>query len=129
MILSILDTSMLKKQAKLYLYFTLFILIFGFIYESFSHGVYTPYMYLAFIVPFILGVIIKLVVLYTKIKIPMISDNLYNAFINTLTIGSIFNGVLIIYGTTNSLIYIYWILSLLLLLLSILFIITRSLFE
>lgn len=129
MTLSILDTNILKTQAKKYLYFSIFVLIFGIIYEIFSHGVYTPYMYLAFLIPFVLGVIIKLIFVYTKINIPIISNSLYNAFINTLTIGSIFNGVLIIYGTTNNLLLIYWIISLLLLLLSILFITTRKIFE
>lgn len=128
MTLSILDTKVLKKQSKLYLYFSIFILIFSVIYEIFSHGVYTPYMYLSFLIPLILGVIIKKVSFYIKIKIPVISDNLYNAFINTLTIASLFNGVLIIYGTTNNLIYIYWIISALLLLLSFLFLITKDVF-
>ena len=127
--MSILDTKVLKNQAKKYLYFSIFIFIFGMIYEIFSHGVYTPYMYLSFLIPFSLGVIIKLISSYAKIKIPIISDNLYNAFINTLTIGSIFNGVLIIYGTTNNLLYIYYIVSALLFLLSILFIVTRKVFE
>ena len=129
MILSILDTKILKKQAKKYLYFTSFIFIFGIIYETFSHGVYTPYMYLSFLIPLTLGVLLKIILLYTNIKIPIISDDLYNQFINTLTVGCIFNGILIIYGTTNSLLNIYFIVSALLLMLSILFLITRKTFE
>lgn len=129
MILSILDINEIKKETKGYLIFSIFILIFGIIYEIFSHGIYTPYMYLAFLIPFIFGVIIKIILIKVNIKIPVISDNLYNSFINTLTIGLIFNGVLIIYGTTNKLIIIYFVTSILLLSLSLLFLFTRNIFE
>lgn len=85
-------------------------------------------MYLSFLIPLILGVVVKLLLIKTSVRIPVISDNLYNAFINTLTVGSLFNGVLIIYGTTNNLLYIYWIISALLILLSILFFLTKDFF-
>ena len=129
MTLSILDINELKKETKRYLIFSIFILIFGIIYEIFSHGVYTPYMYLAFLIPFIFGVILKKILITVKAQIPVISDNLYNSFINTLTIGLIFNGVLIIYGTTNKLIIIYFITSILLLVLSVLFTFTKKVFD
>ena len=45
-----------------------------------------------------------------KLLIPArISENLYNAGVGTLTVGSIIKGVLIIYGTTNALSKIYFI--------------------
>ena len=45
-----------------------------------------------------------------KIRVPgRISENIYNAGVGTLTVGSIVKGVLIIYGTTNVLSKIYFI--------------------
>lgn len=56
MILYILDTNGMKKEIKKYLFFSVFCLIFGIIYEIFSHQVYSIFMICAFCVPLVLGV-------------------------------------------------------------------------
>lgn len=104
MILSILD---IKKTIIKYIFFTIFILIFGLIYEHFSFGVKSNYMLFAFLIPLILGILINIFIYFIKIEPTNITYSLYNNGVITLTIGSIINGIIDIYGTTNSLIYIY----------------------
>lgn len=96
-------------------------MIIGIIYELFSHNVYSVYMQFAFVIPLILGFILSLIIYIVKpYKLPnRISMDLYNAAIATITIFSFIKGVLDIYGTTNSLINVYIIVSIILILLSI----------
>lgn len=112
--MSILD---IKKEIKWYILATIFVLIFGIIYEIFSHQVYSPFMYLAFLIPFV-GLVIKIITIKKEIIPTKVSDNFFNASILTFTLGSIIKGFLDIYGTTNSLISIYLILGSLYILLS-----------
>lgn len=88
-----------------------FCALFGAVYEHYSHEVYSYYMIYAFAFPLGLGTL-PFLILYSakKIKPPCrLAENLYNAGVATLTIGSIICGVLIIYGTANKLTYLYWI--------------------
>ena len=100
-----------KKTAFVYLLIALFCAFFGAIYEVFSHGVYSGYMIYAFAFPLAGGTLPFLVIsLHGEKKYPnAIARNLYHSGIATLTVGSIVRGVLDIYGTTNSLSGIYWI--------------------
>ncbi len=109
MILSILD---IKKIRKNYILFSLFLLIFMIIYESFSHEVYSSFMIYAFTIPLIFGFILS----YIKKDY---LNTLYNLGIITLSIGSIFQGALEIYGTTNRLVYIYLICGIILIIIGI----------
>ena len=113
-ILYTLDTD---KNRIIYLSISIFVLLFSIIYEFFSHGVYSYFMIGAFLVPLIFGVIggsfIK--------KISIISINFYHSFIATLTMFCITKGFLDIYGTTNPLIYVYLVVSVLLFILTIVF--------
>lgn len=88
------------KNIKFYTIFTTSILIFGIIYEIFSHQVYSNYMIYAFLIPLLLGIIH---IIFNKLLI----DELYKMGVITLTVGSIIKGVLDIYGTTNNLVFIY----------------------
>ena len=101
MILSILD---IKKVRKNYLYYSIFLIIFAFIYESFSHGVYSNYMIFAFLIPFIYGFLGSFLLKEKKNKL---GNTLYNFGIVTLSVGSVIKGVLDIFGTTNWLVNIY----------------------
>lgn len=121
MTLYILDTNNYKKVIKRYLIFTIIIFIFGIIYEMFSHQVYSKFMYLAFLIPLFLGVIFPFIIYKLKIKINNKSFNLYSSTIITLTVYSIIRGVLEIYGTTNRLINVYLIISIISLFLAIIF--------
>lgn len=81
---------------------------FGAIYESFSHEVYSYFMLYAFAVPLVLGVIPTLCAALFARDIPLgWGARLYNSGAAALTVGSIFEGVLEIYGTTNRLMLVY----------------------
>ncbi len=84
-----------------------FLALFGAVYEVFSHQVYSYFMLYAFAIPLMMG-ILPYGVLLLKEKYPSkLFLNLWNTAIATLSIGSLFAGVLAIYGTTNSLIIVY----------------------
>lgn len=99
-----------QKTAQIYACITIFCMIFSFIYELFSHQVYSLYMICAFLFPFIGGVIPFAIFSKKNLIHPsLFIRNLNHCGIATLTIGSIMQGILEIYGTTNRLIIIYWI--------------------
>lgn len=112
-----LDT---KKIRIVYLIISIICGIFSAVYEYFSHGVFSIYMVLPGVVLFVLGFI--LVPLLNKL-FDRISFNLYNSFLACLLTGSYIKGILDIYGTTNDLIYVYFIADIVFLLLTIIFMI------
>ena len=86
----------------------MFTAFFGGVYEIFGHGVYSYYMLYAFAVPLVFGVLPNLISAVRGTPRPhKVAYNLYNSGVATLTAGSVFEGVLEIYGTTNRLVYIY----------------------
>ena len=100
-----------NAQLKTHLMFnvagTIFLALFGAIYELFSHGVYSYHMIYAFGFPLILGVLLY-AVLILKGKYPRRSFlNVWNTAIATFSLGSVFEGVLEIYGTSNPLVIVY----------------------
>lgn len=105
----ILYTSDIKKVSMKYFLFALIVLVFSLIYEYFSHGVYSMSMLLAFLYPFIGGIIYIFLSrnLDCRSKAFRMADNLFTTGIATFTVGSLFMGVLDIYGTTNKLTIIY----------------------
>ena len=114
--MSTLDIKYMKKQIITYLIASIACIIFSIIYETFSHGVYSLFMICSFAIPLILGCFISLVLYKRKISYGRVEINLYNAGVATLTFGSIFQGVLEIYGTTNFKVYIYFFVGALLIL-------------
>lgn len=117
-----LDIKKAKKQIYKYLILSIFFLIFGIIYESFSHGVYSNYMIYAFTIPLILGLIVYFIIYIFRLNkyLSKLGMSIYNSFIITLTLGSIMQGFLEIYGTTNKLIFVYFKISLFLIIISVL---------
>ena len=122
MTLSILDINKIKKSMISYLVFSIILLIFGIVYELFSHGIISYFMILSFLYPLILGTLLNFL-FYKRIikKLPTkLSSNLYFSTILSLSIGSITKGILDIYGTTNNLIIIFPIISIVLFILAVL---------
>lgn len=78
-------------------------MLFGFVYEQFSHGVNSNYMWFAWAWVLGFGVIPYLVFFFAPIKkVPgPLSECFYNLGVAILTTRSIFLGVLEIYGKTN----------------------------
>ena len=69
----------------------------------FSNNVFSPAMYLAWLIPCILGVGVYLALAFAPIdKVPgTLIECIYNFGVAMLTVRSIFIGVVDIYGTTN----------------------------
>lgn len=108
-----MSTSDIKKRALrssfTYLAVSLLCAVFGFIYELFSHGVFSPFMAFCFLPPLLFGVIPFLAVYFKGMYFPhRLAYNLYNSGVSALTAGFIFTGVLQIYGTTNRLSAVYY---------------------
>lgn len=112
-----LSTLDIKRPSPLktgfaYLVATIFCALFGSIYELFSHEVYSYFMIYAFAFPLLGGVLPFYLLFLSKRKMPgRLSLSLYHSGIATLTMGSVVEGVLAIYGTTNQLTLVYWILG------------------
>ena len=86
---------------------TVFLALFGAVYEMFSHGVYSYFMIYTFAIPLVMGV-----VPYTFMILKDMHPNrapllLWNSSIATFAVGSMFQGALQIYGTTNSMAVVY----------------------
>lgn len=95
--------------AFVYLLIACFCALFGWIYEHFSHGVYSYAMLYAFAYPLLGGTLPLLALgLSRRGSRPIGMDvTLYRCGIATLTLGSIITGVLEIYGTRNPLTDVY----------------------
>lgn len=93
-----------------YLLTALAVAAFGVIYEAFSHGVYSWYMLYAFAFPLVGGTLPFLSMgLFSERHYPARTCiSFYHCGIATLTVGSIVQGILEIYGTTNTLAGYYW---------------------
>ncbi len=116
----------LKKHLLFNIIGTIFLAFFGAVYEVFSHQVYSYYMLYAFAIPLLMGVL-PYAILLLKEKYPgKMFLNLWNTATATLSIGSVFAGVLAIYGTTNSLIIVYPIAGGILILISLAFLLFRD---
>ena len=97
------------KAARNYLLASLFCAFFGAIYEAFSHGVYSYFMVYAFAFPLTLGTLPEILCGLRGAEPPPIPARLWGAGVATLTVGSIFRGILDIYGTSSPLSLVYWI--------------------
>lgn len=82
-------------------------MLFGAVYENYSHGVFSYYMLYAFSVPLVFGVTLYTILLFAGKYPPRAFLNLWNSAIAAFGVGSVFRGVLEIYGTTNSLSIVY----------------------
>ena len=104
--MSILDT---KRTIKHYLLASLICFIISFIYELYSHGVYSNHMIFAGLIPLGLGAVFYLLIKNIN-PFNHTGKCLYNSFVATLTICMYVKGILEIYGTTNLLVnyYLYW---------------------
>ena len=92
-----------------YLGVSAFVALFGVIYEHFSFGVFSPYMAYAFLIPLVCGVAVFLISAELSFDCASVSRWLWHSGTATLTVGSLFRGVLEIYGTSSELEPVYFI--------------------
>ena len=112
-----MSTSADLRTVRNYLFITLFTAFFGAVYETFSFGVYSYFMIYAFAVPLVLGVLPFLLLgMRSRLSGPPLGRRFWHTGTAVLTVGCIVKGVLDIYGTESTLVYIYWLAGPLLLL-------------
>lgn len=92
-----------KQDILFYTLASISTLVIGTVYEFFSHQVYSPFMYLLFLIPLLLGLVPNL--LAQKLhKYFLSSENAKAAYkmgVLTLIFGSFLKGVFDIYGTLS----------------------------
>ena len=94
-----------------YLLSTVICALFGAVYELFSHEVYSYYMIYAFAFPLLLGAVPFFILLKTGMPFHESAADLIHSGVAALTAGSILKGILEIYGTSNALIAVHWIIG------------------
>ena len=83
---------------------------FGAVYEVFSHGVWSACMVYAFAYPLLLCALPACCLALCRRPLPsQWVLNLHGAGVATLTVGSVYEGVLVIYGTTHPMTLVYWV--------------------
>lgn len=102
--------SSYANTALHYVLIACFCALFGAVYERFGHEVYSYCMLYAFAFPLAGGALPFLLLhRYRKPRLKQAFLSMYHAGIMTLTVGSLLTGALEIYGTTNPLTVVYWI--------------------
>ena len=102
------DNIRLQKHLIGSIIAALFCALFAAVYESFSFGVYSYFMLFAFVLPLLGCSLPYSIIVFRNKNIPgAIALRLWNSGIASLTVGSIIQGVIEIYGTTNQLVIIY----------------------
>ena len=107
------DKSSKKSKAAsplgAYLAASVFCALFGAVYEQFSHGVFSYWMIYAFFFPLLLGAIPSFLLQRRGAAFPRSATaDCIHGGVAWLTVGSIVQGVLKIYGTTNPLVKAFW---------------------
>ena len=104
-------TKAAKALSRFYLPASLVVLLFGAVYEYFSHGVWSAFMVYAFLFPLLFGRFFweTAAARDRKPKTPLLFLFAENASVATLTVGFLVRGILEIYGTTNYLSPYYFI--------------------
>lgn len=99
------------RTLHFYLALSAFCGLFSYIYECFSHGVYSSYMTLLLLFPLLGGAFPALLLqIVPAARRPSSAvKNAWGAAVATLTAGCCLTGVFEIYGSVSSLLYAYWI--------------------
>lgn len=103
--MNILNTKTLQKSIILYLIYTIILIAFSLLGKYLYH-ISSIFINFAFLIPFILGFSILLIIKIKKIKITKISFLFYNLAIVMLSFYSIYKGIAEIYRISNKLLNI-----------------------
>lgn len=117
-------TEKISKTGFGYLVASLIVAVSAAVYGMFSHGVHSPFMTFAFLIPLIGGAAPHIAGAVCgwesgdclrRLPLSPAARDVQLAVIATLTAGSLLEGALDIYGTTNRLIIVYPLIALLIL--------------
>ena len=102
-------STSVKKTTAAYLAIALFCGFFGYVYERFSHGVYSNFMVFLFLFPLLGGALPYGLIWLFRVRVPRrLAANLINSGVATLTAGSCLRGIFDIYGTASVFVTVYW---------------------
>lgn len=102
-----ISSEVIRKHLMYNLAGTVFLAVFGAVYEAFSHGVYSYHMIYAFAVPLVLGAIPDTWILIKEYRIRKRFLRITSCAEITVAEGCVIQGVLDIYGTTNEKVIVY----------------------
>ena len=95
---------------------TLFVILVGYVYETFSRGVFSFLMIYAFAVPLVLGTLLNMILERLKAYVPgFITGQLWHCGVATVTVGMILGGVFQIYGSADERLNLFFIVGALML--------------
>jgi glucan phosphoethanolaminetransferase (alkaline phosphatase superfamily) len=103
-----LDKQRSKQALRGYVIGSICCAVFSSVYESYSHGVYSPFMMGLCLVPLLLGVLPALVFWKKSFVFSPLEWNLWHFGVATLMVGCCLRGIFDIYGTAVSLVNVYW---------------------
>ena len=110
------NTKLWLRRALVFTSVSLFLALFGAVNEMFSHGVYSYSMIYAFAYPLVLGAFPSIIMaMLSRPCKGSVAFDLYVFAIAFATVGSLIDGVLEIYGTSNRYMVIFNVVSVLLL--------------
>ena len=102
------DNKKYQAQVVIHLSVAVFCALFGAVYEKFSHFIYSYYMIYAFAIPLVCGALPYAILALRSTRTPNErAMRFWNSAIATFTVGSVFRGVLDLYGSTNKLSIVY----------------------
>ncbi len=107
------DQKIMVKRLLVYIGVTVFVAVFGAIYEGFSFEVYSNFMIYAYAFCLLGGVLPTAILLWMgKVEykpVNLLAAQIYRSGLAIFTVGFLVRGALDIYGTTNKLTNVYWI--------------------
>jgi len=95
------------KRARNYGFASAFLLLFHLVYQIFAHGVDSPYMTFAFLIPLVGGVAVELGFLFLPAP-GEVGLAVWPMGIATIATGSVLHGVFDIYGGSSDLVNVFF---------------------
>ncbi len=102
------DKNRMLRTAVLWAAVSVLTALFAVGYESLSHGVVSPFMVGAFLIPLVFGSGVNILMLSLRARAAgELCAALWELAVGVLTVGSLLQGALAIYGTENPLMAVY----------------------
>ena len=102
------DKRRFLKRARNYGFSAAFLLVFHLVYQIFAHGVDSPFMTFAFLIPLLGGSLVELAFLFLPAP-DEIGLAVWPMGIATIAVGSVLHGVFDIYGGSSDLVNVFFV--------------------
>ena len=104
----IIGAAWAVQAARRYAVVALICLVFSLVYAQFSHGVYSPFMTLLFLIPLLLGAVPALAMYLMNVsRVSLVSRQLWGLSVACFTLASCLQGIFEIAGTGSNWIIAY----------------------